>query len=180
MYLRHVKGWRKDLVMIDKELLRRTWYIKHIEQEYPEFYEQVHTSIASFVEELYKFEYERPYIPSLIQLRFIEMLQSFCDARMQKGVFLSTPWPDQDLNQIKPSYSRLPYGLTLTVTRDTSIVLYDFSQMNLEKPRVVDDSRIEFNLASIRSMLKRNISYLMAMGQPEEADEARRLLESFQ
>lgn len=180
MYLRHVKGWRKDLVMIDKALLRRTWYIKHIEQEYPEFYEQVHASIGSFVEELYKFEYERPYIPSLIQLRFIKMLQSFFDARMQKGVFLSTPWPDPDLDQIKSSYSRLPYGLTLTVTKDTSIVLYDFSQMNLEKPRVVNDSRIEFNLASVRSMLKRNISYLTAMGRPEEAEEARRLLESFQ
>lgn len=179
MYLRRVKGWRKDLVIIDKPLLRRTWYIDYIKQEYPQFYRQVQPSINSYLVELYKFEYDRPYVPSVIQMRFLKMLQSFVDTRMNKGVFLSTPWPDQDLDNIHPEYRRLPYGLTFMATSDTSLLPYDFTQLNLTRPAIMYDSRIEFNLASIRSMLRQNISYLMAMGRSEEAEEARRILNSF-
>jgi hypothetical protein len=180
MYLRHVKHWREDLVLIDKELLRRTWYIKHLEREYPKFYEYVRPSMESYLVELYKFEYDRPYIPAVIQTRFLRMLQSLFDAGMPKGVFLATPWPDQDLDQIYPQYSRVPYGLTFRITSDSILPLYDFDQFKLKQPPVLNDRRVTFNLATIQNMLQMNVDYLRKTGNSREALKARKILETFQ
>jgi hypothetical protein len=180
MYLRHVKGWRNDLVIIDKALLRRTWYIDYIKQEHPQFYDKVRSPINPYLIELNKFECGRPYTPSIIQMRFLNLIQSFFDVRMNKGVFLSVPWPDQDLNKVHPEYTRLPCGLTFAVTADTSVPLYDFTHLNLTKPPVINDDRIEVNLAIVRRMLAVNLQYLTAIGRTKEAAEARTILETFQ
>ncbi len=179
MYLRHIKGWRKDLVIIDKALLRRTWYIKYIAQEYPALYAAVRSPVELYLEELYKFEYGLPYAPRLIQARFIRLLESLVEAKLNKGVFLSTPWVDQDLNQVKPDHMRLPYGLVRRVTSDSTVMLFDFPDLQLAKPPVVNDSRVEQNLEYVRLMLQNNVNYLTAIGSVEEAEKARILLESF-
>ena len=166
-------------MLLDKALLRRTWYIKYLEREYPQFYEHVQSSVEYYLIELYKFEYDRPYMPAVIQTRFLRMLQSFFDARMDRGVFLSTPWTDQDLNQIYPQYTRVPYGLAFKLAGDTLFSLYDFDQFTLTQPPVTNDARVEFNLANIRSMLEHNVVYLNAAGRSVEAAKARQILDRF-
>jgi hypothetical protein len=180
MYLRHIKKWRQDLVLIDKALLRRTWYIKYIANEYPKLYARTRIDVEDYLEELYKFEYDQPYVASIIQMRFLNMLQSFVDAGMHKGVFLSTPWPDQDLENIHPEYRRLPFGLTFIVTADTSMPSFDYAEFQIEKPPVMNDERAEFNLNIARRMLSVNIRYLSASGRPIEAAAARKALEALQ
>ena len=179
MYLRHVKGWRKDLVIIDKALLRRTWYIKYLAEQYPELYSTVRAPVELYLEELRKFEYGIPYTPRLIQSRFIRLLESLVEARIDRGVFVATPWADHDLNQVKPDYMRIPYGLVRRLTKDTAVMLYDFSNLRLSKPRILNESRLAQNLEHIRLMLQNNANYLMAIGREEEAAQAGALLESF-
>ena len=179
MYLKEVKGWRDDLIIIDKELLRRTWYVKHLEREYPALYAKARTSINAYLEELYKFEYGRPYIVSVIQSRFIKMLESLVEARIDKGVYLSVPRLDQDLDRVKPDYGRLPFGLVSKVTQDSVVEPFDFSRFYLRKPSIINDRRIEHNLGIIRNMLIANLKYFAANRRAEEAKQVRRLLASF-
>ena len=180
MYLRHVKHWREDLVLIDKALLRRTWYIKYLKHQYPQFHERVQSSVSSYLIELHKFEYERPYVPAVIQTRFLRMLKSFFDASTDNRVFLATPWQDQDLNQIYPGYSRVPFGLTFRLATDTLPALYDFDQFTLAQPPVINDGRVEFNLTTIQTMLKHNVTYLTAIGRSAEAARVTQILDTFQ
>jgi len=180
MYLQEVKGWRKDLTIIDKELLRRTWYMKRLEHEHPALCTKARNSIDAYLEELYKFEYGRPYIVSVIQLRFIKMLESLVDANIDKGVFLSAPWLDQDLDQVKPHYARLPFGLVTEVTKARAVEPFDFSKFLLKKPSPINDPRIAHNLRVVRNMLSANIKYLMATGHTEEAERVNQLLASLQ
>jgi len=180
MYLREVKGWRNDLILIDKELLRRTWYMKYLEREYPALCANARTSIRSYLEELYKFEYGRPYIISVIQLRFIKMLESLVEAKIDKGVFLSTPWADRDLDQVKPDYRRLPFGLVSKVTQEKTLEPFDFSNFSLRKPSIINDRRIAYSLRIIRNELTANLKYLIATGLVEEAQKVRQLTASLQ
>ena len=179
MYLREVKGWRSDLILIDKELLRRTWYIKHLEREYPALYAEASSSINAYLEELYKFEYGHPYVVSVIQLRFIKMLESLVQAKIDKGVFLSTPRLDRDLDQVKPDYRRLPFGLVSKVTQEKTSEAFDFSKFLIQKPPIINDQRITYNLRIIRNDLADNLRYLTATGRTEEVEQVRQLLRSF-
>ena len=38
LYLQQVKGLRRDVMVVDKELLRRSWYLKHIRLKHPGLY----------------------------------------------------------------------------------------------------------------------------------------------
>lgn len=179
LYLREVKGERKDMAIIDKALLRRTWYIRYIEREYPQIYARARSAIDAYLEELYKFEYDRPYVPHVIQSRFTNMLESFVDAKITEGVYLSTPWLDRDLKSVKPHYLRIPFGLVRKLTQDTTVIVYDFSEFALEKPPVTNDNRVDYNLRIVRTMLGNNISYLVAVGHDEAAERVRELLKSY-
>ncbi|KPJ73440.1 hypothetical protein AMJ52_03805, partial [candidate division TA06 bacterium DG_78] len=150
LYLQTVKGVRQDLIIIDKELLRRTWYIKYIEEKYPQLYQETGHDIEAYLEELYKFEYHKPYNRQIIQTKFIAMLESFVDAQIDQGVYFTLIFPDHDLRAVKPDYFRIPYGLVFKIQRDTAHIEFDFSKLSLEHPTVVNDPRLQFNIEVVK------------------------------
>lgn len=179
IYLRKVKKVRTDLVIIDKELLRRTWYIKYLSSEYPEFYKKAEKEINNYLVELYKFEYGKPYEPFKIQDRYIKMIEKFVEIKETTGVFFALPYPDNDLNQVKPHYLRIPAGLNYLITKDTIPVLFDFSKLKLALPKFVYDQRLKYNAGFVKKMLVHNINYLSTINRISEAECAKRWLSDF-
>ena len=77
IYFRTVEHVRPDVIVIDKELLRRTWYFEQIKYNYPEVYARSKPQIESFLVELRKFENDEPYNPAVIEQRYRALIQSF-------------------------------------------------------------------------------------------------------
>jgi hypothetical protein len=180
IYMRKIESIRNDLIIIDKELLRRTWYIRHLKDEYPEFYETVSQSVEDYLIELYKFEYDKPYHTPTIQMKFIRMLENFVDSKMSEGVYLAMPFPDFDFDQIKPGYLRIPRGLVFEVKKDTTgFIPFDFSHLDIEKPEMINDERLKFNLEVVKSMINNNIRYLSSARRIREAETAKKWLDNF-
>jgi hypothetical protein len=76
-YLQHVEQARPDVCMIDKELLRRSWYFKYLARAYPWLVERSAAEIAQYREYLDQFEHSRLQDAGEIQRRYVEMLASF-------------------------------------------------------------------------------------------------------
>ncbi len=55
-YQQFIKNIRPDLIIIDKELMRKSWYMHHLQQHYPEMYERSKTEFEIYLAELLKFE----------------------------------------------------------------------------------------------------------------------------
>jgi len=115
-YYQLVRGMRPDLVVIDKELLRRSWYLLELEQRFPWLMQQSAPEVEAFRKELYKFEHELPYDPNIIQARFVDMIRSFIDKNMSiRPVYVT--------NEIEPEFTgalqRVPEGLALRLASDT-------------------------------------------------------------
>ena len=180
IYLKEVNNTYQDLVIIDKELLRRTWYIKYIQTEYPDFYNGVRTAIDDYLEELFKFEYGKPYDPQVIQKKFIYMLEAFMHSKMQQGVFLATPSPDRDLDQSLPRYLRIPRGLVFEIEKDTAGYMpFDFTKLDINRPEIMNDERLAYSIAVARNMINKNIQYLTALGMNKSAVQAKAWLGDF-
>jgi len=181
IYLRKVKGIRRDLIIIDKELLRRTWYIKYIEEEYPEFYQTVKDAVEAYLIELYKFEYDRPYESYTIQLRFIRMLESFVDAKIDEGTYFAIPFPDHDLKQVYPYYYRIPRGLVFEIKTDSmNYIPFDFSKLMIKKPLIINDERLRYNIELIKGMADSNYRYLNLTKRYSEAQQVKKWLTHFE
>ena len=115
-YFQYVKHARDDVTVIDKELLRRSWYYLQMKKNHPALYEKSKVEIEAFLEELYKFEHEAPYDPAVIEARYNRMIDSFIDHNIDSVPVYVT-------SEIEPHlashYLRVPEGLAFRLYKDS-------------------------------------------------------------
>ncbi len=111
-----VRGERKDVTVIDKELLRRSWYFNQLAVRYPWLVARSQKEIDAFLQELDKFEHELPYNSSVIEARYTVMIHSFIEKSLPDHPVYVCP-------EIEPGYTRgyqrVPIGLALRLYPDT-------------------------------------------------------------
>jgi tetratricopeptide (TPR) repeat protein len=116
-YLQLVEGYRNDATVIDKELLRRSWYFKQLEHQHPRLVENSRGEIDAFLKELYKFEHNLPYDPAVIEARYEEMIRSFLVKNEPVCPVYVTPEIEQEFTR---GLQRVPSGLAFRIYPDTT------------------------------------------------------------
>ena len=145
-YYQIVQGQRKDVTVVDKELLRRSWYFMNLEQRYPWLIESSRKKVDEFLQELYKFEHDLPYQPQVIETRYVEMINDFIDKARLRGPVYVGPEIEPEFGV---AYQRIPQGL-----------LFRLGSSKEEIPSFVP--RIEYRPTSFSSRLTRGLRGLAA------------------
>jgi hypothetical protein len=117
LYMQYVRGYRPDVAVVDKELLRRSWYLQDLERRYPWLIERSRAEVDAFRRELYRFEHELPYNPSLIQTRFEGMIRSFIGSSLESRPVYVTPEIEPEFTR---AWQRVPEGLAHRLYADSS------------------------------------------------------------
>lgn len=129
IYQQYVKNIRKDLVIIDKELLRKSWYMNHIKNHYPDVYEKSKNEFELYLTELLKFEnntnrYTNPKSETdrqdlmKIQTSFLNLLNSIPDKNYNDRNFFTTFEIEQEKNErFGKDYTRIPQGLLIKYSK---------------------------------------------------------------
>jgi hypothetical protein len=102
-YFQNAENFRKDVVIIDKELLRRSWYYNQIERNHPTVLAELKTEIGIFLEALKPFERNENFNPQLLENLYRQIMTKLItsnidnyniyiapelvDVEMQKGEF---------------------------------------------------------------------------------------------
>ena len=111
-----VRGYRSDVAVVDKELLRRSWYYIQLERRFPWLIKGSREEVDAFNRELYKFEHELPYNPSIIQARYVEMISSF----ISKNITSRPVYVTQEIEpEFTTGFQRIPEGLAFRLVSDT-------------------------------------------------------------
>ncbi len=87
-YLQHVEGVRPDVVIVDQELLRRSWYLGMLARQQPWLVQQVSSPLEAYREELLKFEREgirRYQGAAIIQPRYQKLGTTILEAAMAQS-----------------------------------------------------------------------------------------------
>ncbi len=79
LYLSFEEKYRPDAILLDKELMRRSWYIDFIRRQYPEIYGRSESPIRQFLERVESFERNRPFDPLLIDSAYYGMLRAIIE-----------------------------------------------------------------------------------------------------
>jgi len=80
LYLQHVEKVRPDVVVIDKELLRRSWYYSQTDRWHPGVWRGVKKEKEKFLHEVAAFENRDVFDPLRIQNAFTKLISSFIDS----------------------------------------------------------------------------------------------------
>jgi MFS family permease len=122
MYYQQVEGLRPDIVVLDKELFRRSWYLTHIEKQFPHIYSASAMQFTSFAEELVKFERDLPYDPRTIENKYNALINSIVDnAYATRPVYMTIEMEQQ----FAPGYIRIPEGLAFRVYKEAEVPSLD-------------------------------------------------------
>jgi hypothetical protein len=167
-YYQLVKGVRPDVAVVDKELLRRSWYLRELAEKFPWLIRHSRAEVEAFEKELYKFEHDLPYTPAVIQARFEEMIASFIRRSL-------TERPVYVTGEIEPEftrgYQRVPEGLAIRLFPDSvfhSTPLISYSVRPFQRRGRLED--VIVNLYP-NSLILRG-KYLHGAGRWAEAREA--------
>lgn len=109
-YKQQIEGYRKDLILIEKELLRRTWYPNQLLDWYPVL-EKSRDEVENYLEILEKFESGKNYDRNEIQIRFLSLLRSLTEKYdKDRRIFVSSDILSSEKN-FALNRHKYPFGM---------------------------------------------------------------------
>jgi tetratricopeptide (TPR) repeat protein len=115
-YYQLIRRYRPDVAVVDKELLRRSWYYPQLAARHPWLIGGSSAEVESFLAELAKFEHERPYDPAVIQGKFVAMIRSFIARSLPVRPVYVTGEIEEDFTR---GLQRVPEGLAFRLYADS-------------------------------------------------------------
>jgi hypothetical protein len=116
IYEQLVRGDRRDVTVLEKELLRRSWYLRQLERWDPELVRSCRESIDRFQAELVPFETGGNYSAENLQRLYVEMINCLLEHAMRSRPTYLTP--DALEPGIAHGFTSVPVGLALRLYRD--------------------------------------------------------------
>jgi hypothetical protein len=122
-YYQFVENLRRDAVVIDKELLRRSWYYKQIETSHPGVLTGIRTDINLFLNALKPFEREEQYNAALLESLFRRIMTGLVSTNIgQRDFYIGREIVEGELQRgefsLPAGYTLVPDLLMFKVVRD--------------------------------------------------------------
>ena len=110
-YIQKVEKFRPDVYIIDKELLRRSWYFNQLKRNDSVIISGVMPTINQFKEALVPFEREGQFDPVLLEKLYQDLLKGLIETNIDKReVYLGA---ELVMNEMQKGEFKLPEGYTL-------------------------------------------------------------------
>ncbi len=127
-YAQEIEQQRRDVKVVDINLLRRSWYFDYLERTYPGLIERSREKIATFVQDLKEWERDpgafarSPALTQRISAAFLEMIQSMVTNESRVGPIymtsdlLSSDSVNGELTRwLSQKYQLVPQGLVFNL-----------------------------------------------------------------
>jgi len=170
LYLRFAANYRNDLTLLDKELMRRSWYIDFVRRYQPDIYARSMDKIEEFVARVEPFEKNRPFDPMIIDRAYYEMLGAIMENESKLRAVYTNVAGDPKFIRLLPL---APDGILFRVYRQPEFLqrpLWEFDKSYWSSRFVYKEARIGQLLSYYRRALAARENYCRQFGKTDEAD----------
>ena len=115
-YIQQIEGTRKDIIFIEKELMRRTWYPDQLVKWYPEL-KNNQKEIDEYLIELKKFENGEDYDVRRIQSSFLNVFNSIIEDNIETRPIYITVDVMHGEQGIAQNYMKVPQGFAFRLDK---------------------------------------------------------------
>jgi len=172
-YYKNVENYRKDVAIIDKELLRRSWYYNQLSNAFPGLFDGVQSDVNEFLKALVPFERSETFDPQKLETHFRRIMTGLVETNINKKDFYVAPEIFEQ--EMQRGEFVLPEGYTLV----PDLFLFKVVKGNQYFPAPDFDYEIRFpekrnyyiNMIEnfVGTMLSRRALYEIEFGQTERA-----------
>ena len=110
-YFRYVEDFRKDVTVVDKELLRRSWYYDQLNNNYPFLFSKMKNDVSKFKEALIPFERSENFNARLLETLYRKIMTDLVVTNINERSFYIAP--ELVENELKKGELKLPEGYYL-------------------------------------------------------------------
>jgi len=134
IYYQNVENFRKDITIVEKELMRRTWYPLQFKRSNPEIYKNSEIEFIKYQKDLDNFEKGNdPITYQSIQLNYIKLFRSIIDNNIDKRpVYIGLDIIESEPEIIK-GYNIVPRGLSFQIVKNNENSEYNFDDKLLTR-----------------------------------------------
>jgi hypothetical protein len=137
-YFQNVENYRKDVVIIDKELLRRSWYYNQLKRNYPDLFSNMETEVSNFLTAVKPFEQDEQFDSGTIESCYRSVMTNLISSNIEKRSYYIGPELFQ--NEMQRGEFSLPSGYQIT----PDLFLFKVSKGNDYVPSPDPDFTIRF------------------------------------
>ncbi len=175
-YLQKVEGLRPDVVLIEKELMRRTWYPLQFSKWNPTIAQESKTEFADYMADLEKFESGSDYNTMSIQSNFVAVFNSIIENNFGKRPLFMTLDVMQSEPDIAKDYMKVPHGFAFELRKSFDTIPIDLEKINIDKlyrSTLNKDGHLYDGIRQATAVNLVNIAkYGFVSGRPEKAQKA--------
>lgn len=143
-YFQFVEDFRRDIAVVDKELLRRSWYYVQLDAKYPGLINGIRNDIEPFLDALKPFERNENYNANLLETLFRRLMTNFVAANIDKREFYIGPEIVQNEMQrgefsLPGGYSLVPHLFMYKVVKQQQYISAPDPDFKIRLPEKKDD-----------------------------------------
>lgn len=172
-YFQNVESFRKDVSIVDKELLRRSWYFNQLEHNYPFLLKGVASEVKLFKEALMPFEADEPFNSNLLESLYQRIIIGIITTNIDvHDIFIAPELVDNEMQQgqlkLPQGYFLVPDLFLFRVVKENKY--YPASNSNFKIRMSEQKDKYVLNIQSfVASMLSRRALYELRNNYPDIA-----------
>ena len=172
-YFQFAEGYRNDISVVDKELLRRSWYFNQLERNYPKLFDNMNDDVNRFKQALLPFERSQNFDSNLLERLYRKLMTDLVANNIEERSFYIAPEIfEQEMQKgefvLPEGYKLIPDLLLFKVVNGDEYIPAadpDFNIRLSEKRNYYID-KIEY---FVGSMLTRRVMYELQNNRQDRA-----------
>jgi hypothetical protein len=173
-YFQNVESYRRDAIIIDKELLRRSWYFNQLDRNYPNLLSGFKNKVKMFIDALKPFERSENYNAQLLESLYRQIMIKLISTNIDKyNIYLAPEMVENEMQKgeftLPPDYYLVPDLFLFKVVKTKEYIPAKEPILNIQIPER-RNYYVNFIEEKIGSMLARRAIYEM---QNNKSDRAR-------
>ncbi len=172
-YFQYVENYRKDIAVIDKELMRRSWYYNQIKTDHPDVLNGLQDIENSFLKSLVPFERGENFNPNIIENYYRQLMTDLVTTNFpQKDFYIASELYENEMQRgeftLPPNLSLVPDLFLFKVVKGNQYVPAKYPDFKIRFPKN-RNRYIDLIETMVGTMLARRAMYELQFNKPDRA-----------
>lgn len=172
-YFQHVENFRRDVIVIDKELLRRSWYFNQLERNFPGLFSGLTNEVNLFLEALKPFERSENYNPQLLESLYRQIMTKLVTTNFDKyNIYIAPEIVEKEIQKgefiLPQDYYLVPDLFLFKVVKTKEYIPANQPEFSIRFPRQ-RNYYVNFIEDKLGGMLARRAVYEMQFDKVDKA-----------
>jgi hypothetical protein len=171
-YFQFVEKFRSDVAVVDKELLRRSWYYNQLERNYPAVIKNIKNDVLNFLIALRPFERSENFDPNLLEKNYRNIMTRLISENSEKDFYIGLELYANEMQRgefsLPENYQIVPHLFLFKVTKSNEYIPAPEPDFNIRLPKR-KDKYVLFIEDTIGRMLTYRILYELENNQTDKA-----------